>query len=126
MTNKGTELLLLIFGMAVGSMVAPEVIQDGPPPIAMAGTKTTAPPSNGRTCYGCIGWCTYGRMCTPPDNIQWHDVATELGISGQGWPTAQMASPFNRFPAKVCASAHTHTHTHTPCNTHTVPYHIPL
>ena len=58
---------------------------------------------NGRSCYGCIGWCTYGDLCKPPANVKWHDVATELGVQGQGWPAAEMANPYNRFPAKAKA-----------------------
>ena len=30
----------------------------------------TAPP-DGRNCYGCIGWCTYHDLCSPPDNAKW-------------------------------------------------------
>ena len=103
-TSTQLLLVVLVIGTAVGSIMQPEV------PITM---RAKGPPSNGRTCYGCIGWCTYGRLCTPPANIQWHDVAKELGISGQGWPTDQMASPFNRFPAKVCALTQ-NTNKHAP------------
>jgi hypothetical protein len=63
-----------------------------------------------RSCYGCTGWCTYGdNSCfanktygQPPAGIVWHDVDSELGTQGRGWPSSVMGpSKYTRLPAKA-------------------------
>ena len=57
---------------------------------------------SGRSCYGCIGWCTYGDLCTPPSNARFYDVDKDIGTQGRGWPTSEMGDrPYTRFPAKA-------------------------
>ena len=59
-----------------------------------------ATPNNARDCYGCIGWCTYGDVCSPPPTAVWHDAAKDINVHGRGWPEEAMGGkPYYRFPA---------------------------
>lgn len=46
-------------------------------------------------------YCTLTHLpaCYPFSNR--HDVATELGVQGQGWAADEFEAPFNRFPRKA-------------------------
>ena len=74
----------------------------------------TPPTPGGRSCYGCIGLCTYTE--TPhacfanqtygaaPAGLKWYDVEADLGKQGRGWPSNEMwESKYTRLPAKATA-----------------------
>lgn len=63
----------------------------------------------GRSCYGCIGYCTYGNHdCFSHNDYgntpvrKWHDVDAELGTQGRGWPSTEMGkAKYTRLPVKA-------------------------
>jgi hypothetical protein len=72
-------------------------------------TLLVASSPGGRSCYGCIGYCTYGNHdCfhnstygnTPV--LKWYDVDADLGTQGRGWPSSEMGdSKYTRLPLKA-------------------------
>lgn len=53
-----------------------------PAAAAEAASPAAAQLGDGRSCYGCIGWCTYGDQCRPPNHTKWYDVAKDIGVQG--------------------------------------------
>ena len=75
-------------------------------PMALGAQVGISEPTNGRSCYGCIGFCTNNDQCRPPNGSAtvWHDVARDIGVQGRGWPDDAMGGkPYTRFPAKAQA-----------------------
>ena len=117
-TWQGTATTMLPLFMTTLALVAELVLaaSAGGSPVlspSRAGCIiATATSANCRSCYGCIGYCTYGdNSCfvnntygEVPHALAWHDVDATLGTQGRGWASDSMGdSPYTRLPAKAHA-----------------------